>query len=126
METTMPPDTGRPFAPLYGLPTGFIRSRFTGRPKWTFGSFGRPSPCASLRDKVDSTTFRGERFKVAPVTPAEGDLPPGRIAVEKRRVLVGTGAGTVVLGTVQAAGKKAMAALDWARGVRPEPEEDFA
>ena len=72
------------------------------------------------------TTFRGERFKVAPVTPAEGDLPPGRIAVEKRRVLVGTGAGTVVLGTVQAAGKKAMAALDWARGVRPEPEEDFA
>ena len=71
------------------------------------------------------TTFRGERFKVAPVTPEEGDLPPGRIVVEKRRVLVGTGAGTVVLGTVQAAGKKAMAALDWARGVRPEPEEDF-
>lgn len=75
------------------------------------------------------TTFRGERFKVAPVRPAEGEqqlLPPGRIGVEKKRVLVGTGAGDVVLGTVQAAGKKAMSALDWARGVRPEPEEELA
>jgi methionyl-tRNA formyltransferase len=29
----------------------------------------------------------------------------------------------VVLGEVRAQGKKAMAAADWARGVRPEPGE---
>ncbi|WP_432498458.1 methionyl-tRNA formyltransferase [Kineococcus gypseus] len=76
------------------------------------------------------TTFRGERLKLEPVLPvAPADLPPagapgpGRVVVEKRRVLVGTGEGAVELGRVQAAGKRAMPAVDWARGVRPEDEE---
>ena len=84
------------------------------------------------------TTFRGERLKLAPVRPlATGDghesadgsgggLGPGRVLVEKRRVLVGTGAGAVELSTVQAAGKRAMAAVDWARGVRPEQQEELS
>ncbi|MEZ0163661.1 methionyl-tRNA formyltransferase [Kineococcus sp. LSe6-4] len=73
------------------------------------------------------TTFRGERVKLGPVVPAEGpDLAPGGVLVEKKRVLVGTGAGVVALGTVQAAGKKAMGASDWARGTRPQPGEEFA
>ncbi|WP_432511062.1 methionyl-tRNA formyltransferase [Kineococcus sp. SYSU DK001] len=71
------------------------------------------------------TTFRGERFKLGPLTPTGEDLPPGRVAVEKKRVLVGTGAGSVELGRVQPAGKKAMGATDWARGTRPEPGEEF-
>ncbi|WP_432493202.1 methionyl-tRNA formyltransferase [Kineococcus auxinigenes] len=73
------------------------------------------------------TTFRGERLKLAPVLPLPpGHEPapaPGRVAVGKRRVLVGTGAGAVELGHVQPAGKRAMPALDWARGARPEDEE---
>jgi len=36
-------------------------------------------------------------------------------------VLVGTGTGPVELGEVQAPGKRAMPALDWARGARPRP-----
>ncbi|MBP2472872.1 methionyl-tRNA formyltransferase [Crossiella equi] len=67
--------------------------------------------------------FRGERFKLGPVTPVDGDLPPGELAVEKKRVLVGTATTPVALGEVQAQGKKRMAATDWARGVRPEQGE---
>ncbi|SFT07070.1 methionyl-tRNA formyltransferase [Saccharopolyspora flava] len=61
-----------------------------------------------------------ERFKLGPVTITDEQLPPGRIEAEKRRVLVGTGTTAVALGQVQAAGKKRMAATDWARGTRIE------
>jgi methionyl-tRNA formyltransferase len=73
------------------------------------------------------TTFRGERVKLGPVTPTGGGsaLKPGEISVGRSGVLVGTGTGAVALGVVRAAGKKAMPAQDWARGVRPEPGEAF-
>ncbi|HEX8972211.1 methionyl-tRNA formyltransferase [Oryzihumus sp.] len=66
------------------------------------------------------TTFRGERLKVHPVTvAADADaVAPGELMVTKREVLVGTATTPVRLGTVQPHGKKAMAAADWARGVR--------
>ncbi|USQ78327.1 methionyl-tRNA formyltransferase [Ornithinimicrobium faecis] len=84
------------------------------------------------------TTFRGDRFKVAPLASVNtdghdhasvdnsgdsGSLRPGELRVQRRAVLVGTGTGAVELGTVQAHGKKAMAATDWARGVRIETGE---
>ena len=89
------------------------------------------------------TTFRGERFKVTPVTrvqaaPRAQDDPdgpvdltgqpsaPGELAVTRDAVVVGTGSGTVRLGRVQPQGKKPMAAADWARGVRIESGERFA
>jgi methionyl-tRNA formyltransferase len=50
-------------------------------------------------------------------------LAPGRLAVGKREVLVGTGSGAVRLGTVQPPGKRPMPAADWARGARPRPGE---
>ncbi|TWP46726.1 methionyl-tRNA formyltransferase [Lentzea tibetensis] len=68
-------------------------------------------------------TFRGERLKLGPVTPVDGDLPPGEIVVERKRVLVGTATSAVALGEVQAQGKKRMAATDWARGTRIEAGE---
>jgi methionyl-tRNA formyltransferase len=80
------------------------------------------------------TTFRGERVKLGPVRPtrpagsAVADSPalaPGEIVVERSRVLAGTGTVPVALGEVRAAGKRPMAATDWARGVRPEPGETF-
>jgi methionyl-tRNA formyltransferase len=83
------------------------------------------------------TTFRGERLKLGPlgmpsasasaaaVAPsrtaagAEPDpLAPGELHVTKREVLVGTGSRPVELREVRPRGKRAMAAVDWARGVR--------
>ena len=71
------------------------------------------------------TVFRGERVKLGPLTvAADADrLPPGHIAVQRSRVLVGTATEPVALGEVRAAGKRAMPALDWARGMRPGPDE---
>jgi len=43
--------------------------------------------------------------------------------VERTRVLIGTATTPVILGEVRAAGKKAMPAADWARGLRIEPGE---
>ncbi|PKW28358.1 methionyl-tRNA formyltransferase [Phycicoccus duodecadis] len=70
------------------------------------------------------STFRGERLGIGPfasVTAPPDDGPalaPGAVRATKRAVLVGTASGPVVLGEVRPAGKKGMAAADWARGVR--------
>ncbi|HEY8534405.1 MAG TPA: methionyl-tRNA formyltransferase [Micromonospora sp.] len=73
------------------------------------------------------TTFRDERLKLGPVRlVSDGPrLGPGELRVERNRVLVGTATDPVELGTVQAAGKKAMPAPDWARGVRVGAGERF-
>lgn len=65
------------------------------------------------------TTWQGERLKIltAEPEPAEEALAPGRLRVERRRVLVGTGEGAVALGFVQPAGRRAMPAADWGRGL---------
>jgi methionyl-tRNA formyltransferase len=52
-------------------------------------------------------------------------LPPGEIRVLRRAVLVGTSTGPVTLGEVRPAGKRAMPAVDWARGARPQPGARF-
>jgi methionyl-tRNA formyltransferase len=66
------------------------------------------------------TTFRGERLKVSSASPAQDEterLAAGRLQVNRRSVRVGTGTTALELGRVQAQGKKAMAAPDWARGL---------
>jgi methionyl-tRNA formyltransferase len=71
------------------------------------------------------TTLREDRVKLGPVRPlANGPrLEPGAMLVERTQVLVGTATTPVVLGEVRAAGKKAMPAVDWARGLRIQPGE---
>jgi methionyl-tRNA formyltransferase len=73
------------------------------------------------------TTFRGDRIKLAPVLPDSStlDIAAGELVVERDRVLVGTATGPVALGEVRAAGKKEMAAVDWARGARVGAGERF-
>jgi methionyl-tRNA formyltransferase len=79
------------------------------------------------------TTFRGDRVKLGPFAQVEGPagdgvVPPGpgRLAVGRDGVRVGTGAGHVRLGDVQPSGKRMMPALDWARGARVSTGEAFA
>jgi methionyl-tRNA formyltransferase len=71
------------------------------------------------------TTLRDERVKLGPVRPIANAAPlkPGEVRVERTQVLVGTATTPVILGEVRAAGKKAMPATDWARGLRIAPEE---
>jgi len=72
------------------------------------------------------TTFRGERMRLLPVAAdREMTLPPGVIAVERTRVLVGTSTQALELGDVVPTGKRQMPASDWARGVRIESGESF-
>ena len=73
------------------------------------------------------TIFRGERVGLGPVTTATdaAALAPGVLAVSKHEVLVGSGSQALRLATVQPAGKREMAAPDWARGVRPIAGEGF-
>jgi methionyl-tRNA formyltransferase len=73
------------------------------------------------------TTCRDERLAIGPVTLADDEgLAPGRLRVGKRDVLVGTATQPVRLGWVRAAGKREMAAADWARGLRLADEDVLA
>jgi methionyl-tRNA formyltransferase len=62
----------------------------------------------------------GSRLGVGPVVPVPSvdDLAPGQVRASKHEVLVGTASHAVRLGDVTPAGKRAMAAADWARGAR--------
>lgn len=64
------------------------------------------------------TLLDGQRIKLEPVQPApeSAALRPGQLAMDGKRVLVGTGSHPVELTRVQPAGKKMMTAADWARG----------
>ncbi|MDR6613479.1 methionyl-tRNA formyltransferase [Leifsonia sp. 1010] len=61
----------------------------------------------------------GERFKVHEARTTDGEEPvaPGAVELRGKRVLVGTGTAPLELVTVQPAGKRAMHAADWLRGV---------
>jgi methionyl-tRNA formyltransferase len=60
------------------------------------------------------------RVKLGPVNVDDtaNTLAPGMIRVERDGVRVGTASAPVVLGRIQAPGKKPMNAADWARGAR--------
>jgi methionyl-tRNA formyltransferase len=62
----------------------------------------------------------GSRLGLGPVVPVPSvdDLAPGQVRASKHEVLVGTASHAVRLGDVTPAGKRAMAAADWARGAR--------
>ena len=64
------------------------------------------------------TLLDGQRLKLAPprLRPDVDGLAPGRLAWDGTSLLVGTGTHALELVRLQPAGKKMMAAADWARG----------
>jgi methionyl-tRNA formyltransferase len=67
------------------------------------------------------TTLGPDRLKLGPLRPCpDSTLAPGELSASKGEVRVGTADRDVVLGTVQAPGKRAVPAADWARGARLE------
>ncbi|RKS77788.1 methionyl-tRNA formyltransferase [Motilibacter peucedani] len=73
------------------------------------------------------STLRGERVRLGPVRPLPDApaLSPGELAVDRSGARVGTATVPVALGEVRPAGKRAMAAADWLRGLRPAAGERF-
>lgn len=86
--------------------------------------FSRPAEQASAHIRGMSphpgawTMLNGDRFKILGLehVRATANLDPGQLAAIDGQVLVGTGTTPLALGTVAPAGKRAMAAADWARG----------
>ena len=67
------------------------------------------------------TTFDGARFKVLRAAASDAPpIPPGRVVASGREVIVGTGTTPLRLESVQPAGKGAMNAGDWFRGLRTD------
>lgn len=64
------------------------------------------------------TLLDAERVKIGPATIADDrTLVPGQLSIGKQEVRVGTTTTDLVLGDLQAFGKKRMRAADWARGM---------
>jgi len=75
------------------------------------------------------TTFRGQRLKICQTTriidPSMAGIVNGQLVVADSYVAVGAGDGCIGVTQVQPAGKPAMSAVAWARGVRPTQKDSF-
>ncbi|MGG5172784.1 methionyl-tRNA formyltransferase [Pseudarthrobacter sp. J1738] len=69
------------------------------------------------------TTWEEKTIKIGALVmrPDVRDLEPGRLQIVGRKVVIGTGSHGLEIAQLQPAGKKMMAAADWARGL-PAPE----
>ncbi|NKX56038.1 methionyl-tRNA formyltransferase [Arthrobacter mobilis] len=106
-------------------------------PKLTLadGRISWDQPALAIRRRINGVTpepgawtmLEGQRFKLGPVQLRQDrrDLAPGQVLAGKDGVLVGSGSCAVELGQVQPAGKKMMAAADWARGLGQREDVHF-
>ncbi|CAN5832966.1 methionyl-tRNA formyltransferase [soil metagenome] len=71
------------------------------------------------------TTADGQRLRLGPMLPldTEHGLRPGDLRAARSEVLVGTGTHALQLDEVQPAGRRAMPATAWLRGLRTPPAE---
>lgn len=107
------PQTGEPtLAPKLSLADGLLD--FAAPAQAVLDRFRGTTP-----EPGAHTVIGGQRVKVLAARPGPAAaLPPGRLELIDRTVVVGTSAGTVALDEVQPAGKGRMAAADWWRGLR--------
>jgi len=125
-------------ATLDGLQDGTIRARqqppdgvsYAGKVTPADARVDWSAPATSIDRLVRSVTPEPGAWTDSPwgrmglgplrVTERTG-LRPGEVLAGKTEVLVGTASTAVRLGRLTSPGRRAMAAADWARGVRPEP-----
>jgi len=91
-----------------------------GRIDWTESAVALDARIRGVTPEPGAfTTVAGQRLKVLEALPAGGaeSLPPGTLALVDRKVLAGTGSSPLELVAVQPAGKRAMPAADWWRGL---------
>jgi methionyl-tRNA formyltransferase len=99
------------------------------------GRISWEQPALAIRRRINGvspepgawTMLDGQRFKLGPLRLRQDrkELAPGHVLPDKAGVLVGTGSCAVELGQVQPAGKKMMAAADWARGLGQREDVHF-
>lgn len=91
-----------------------------GRLKWSHPALALGRQARGVTPEPGAwTMLDGQRVKLEPVRlrPDVTGLEPGSVTFEGKNVLVGTGSHAVELTRIQPAGKKMMAAADWARGM---------
>lgn len=71
------------------------------------------------------TSFRGSKLKIDSIGFCEQDLKPGVLSISGKKVLVGTGDGSVELILVKPSGKNSMPAQAWINGQHLLPDESF-
>lgn len=103
------PDDGVTLAPR--LTTAEARVR------WAAGPDAVDRHVRAFHPTAWSSLSTGQRVKIGPVEPADAVLPVGEVVISDV-VLVGTGDGSVRLGSLAPAGKAWMEAAAWARGLR--------
>ncbi|MGR0219244.1 methionyl-tRNA formyltransferase [Agromyces sp. ZXT2-6] len=113
------PQAGEPtFAPKLTIddgrldwtrPTGEVDARFRG-----------VTPEPGAHTEVDGTRLKVLEAGPVASAPAAPRLEPGEVRGDRRRVLVGTADGAIELRRVQPAGRNAMGAADWWRGLGVE------
>jgi methionyl-tRNA formyltransferase len=108
------PQTGEPtFAPKITVDDARVR--------WDLPAMGVDRQVRACTPAPGAwSTLGADRLRILPVSLDVGQegLAPGHVRVARRDVWVGTATSPVRLGAVQPAGKRAMPAADWARGVR--------
>ena len=99
-----------------------------GRIEWNRPAFAIDRHIRGCTPAPGAWTVLGDdRIKIGPATISdERTLQPGKIAVGKKEVRVGTASTDLVLGDVQAVGKKRMPAADWARGTSFDEDPNFS
>ncbi|WP_456698768.1 methionyl-tRNA formyltransferase [Aeromicrobium sp. P5_D10] len=99
-----------------------------GRIEWNRPAFAIDRHIRGCTPAPGAWTVLGDdRIKIGPATISdERTLQPGKIAVGKKEVRVGTASTDLVLGDVQAVGKKRMPAADWARGTSFGEDPNFS
>lgn len=117
------PQEGQPtFAPKLDRADG--RLRFTESASTISARLRGTTPEPGAFGELDDGTV----VKMLDATIAHDGAPlaPGALALDGRRALVGTADRPLELVTVQPAGKQAMSALDWMRGLRDRETRRFA
>jgi methionyl-tRNA formyltransferase len=93
----------------------------SARVRWDLPAHAVDRQIRAVTPNPGAWTMIGDlRVKIGPVTVEDtpDSLAPGAIRVERKGVHIGTGSQPVLLGQIQAPGKKPMNAADWARGAR--------
>lgn len=103
-----------------------VLDRAIERLEWTLPAQALANKVRALAPKPGSfCEFRGKRLKVYKAAAVSGSAPAGRVVLQGKRLLAGTGQGLLELVEVKPEGKRMSSALDFINGYRIQAGEFF-